>query len=305
MTTTKELTAIIAEPKLSISEKAKAIDNEYHEFLYGKTLEIGSDSWMYIINTKQVDEDNATSIDSLYLEEWLDVDALYWVREHHNMEQVPDKVVEKYDDMSDCMTYSWVERDKKKFFVMKEWKDWNGIRKTIWNEEGNFEERTNPDDNPDWLNESIERDEKIKLTKNWIKLKKYLWKYIKDYRIKYKTCYNAMDKLKTINPARAMALKISWDKYYKQYLKFSKYMDEVKKIDERWEYNKKVNEANTLLSLYTDLQQVAPSYVIEKLTWDKTKELYKKYGYGFVKGMIEKELSKYPHPTYDEEMLKR
>jgi hypothetical protein len=52
-----------------------------------------------------MDEDNATSIDSLYLEEGLDVDALYWVREHHNMEQVPDKVVDKYDDMSDCMTY--------------------------------------------------------------------------------------------------------------------------------------------------------------------------------------------------------
>lgn len=305
MTTTKELTAIIAEPKLSIAEKAKAIDNEYHEFLYWKTIEIGADSWFEVINTREMDEDNATSIDSLYLEEWLDVDLLYWVREHHKMEQIPDKVVDKYDDMSDCMTYSWMERDKKKFFVMKEWKDWNGIRKTIWNEEGNFEERTNPDDNPDWLNESIERDEKIKLTKNWIKLKKYLWKYIKDYRIKYKTCYNAMDKLKTINPARAMALKISWDKYYKQYLKFSKYMDEVKNIDERWEYNKKVNEANTLLSLYTDLQQVAPSYVIEKLTWEKVKEMYKKYGYGFIKGMIEKELSKYPRPTYDMEMLKR
>lgn len=305
MTTTKELTAIIAEPKLSIAEKAKAIDNEYHEFLYWKTIEIGADSWFEVINTREMNEDNATSIDSLYLEEWLDVDLLYWVREHHNMEQVPDKVVDKYDDMSDCMTYSWVERDKKKFFVMKEWKDWNGIRKTIWNEEGNFEERTNPDDNPDWLNESIERDEKIKLTKNWTKLKKYLWKYIKDYRIKYKTCYDAMDKIKSFNPARAMALKISWDKYYKQYLKFSKYMDEVKSIDEKAERNQKVREANHILSMYIDFQQVAPSYALDKLTWEKVKELYKKYGYGFVKGMLEKELSVLPKATYDMEMLKR
>ena len=293
MTTTQNVATIVAEPKLSIAEKAKAIDNEYHEFLYGKTIEIGADSWFEVINTKEIDEDNATSIDSLYLEEWLDVDALYWVREHHNMEQIPDKVVDKYDDMSDCMTYSWVERDKKKFFVMKEWKDWNGIRKTIWNEEGNFEERTNPDDNPDWLNESIERDEKIKLTKNWIKLKKYLWKYIKDYRIKYKTCYNAMDKLKSINPARAMALKISWDKYYKQYLKFSKYMDEVKKIDEKVELNKKKQEANDILSMYVDFQQVAPHIECEKLTWDKVKELYKKYWYGFISKHIKEKTMAY------------
>jgi hypothetical protein len=34
MTTTKNVTAIIAEPELSIAEKAKAIDSEYHEFLY-------------------------------------------------------------------------------------------------------------------------------------------------------------------------------------------------------------------------------------------------------------------------------
>lgn len=293
MTATKNITATIAEPKLSIVEKAKAIDNEYHEFLYGKTIEIGADSWFEVINTKQIDEDNATSIDSLYLEEWLDVDALYWVREHHKMEQIPDKVVDKYDDMSDCMTYSWVERDRKKFFVMKEWKDWNGIRKTIWNEEGNFEERTNPDDNPDWLNESIERDEKIKLAKNWTKLKKYLFKYIKEYRIKYKTCYNAMEKMQKINPARALALKIAGNKYYKQYMKYSRYMDEVKAIDEKAERNKKVQEANDILSMFVDFQQVAPHAECEKLTWDKAKELYKKYWFNFISKYLKEKTMAY------------
>jgi len=305
MTTTENLNAIIAEEKLTDSEKVKAVDNELHEFLYGKTIEIGADSWMYVINTKQIDEDNATSIDSLYLEEWLDVDALYWVREHHKMEQIPEKVIDKYDDMSDCMTYSWVERDKKKFFVMKNWKDGNWIRTVIWNEEWNFEERTNPDDNPDWLNESLEREERMKLKTNWTKLKKYLWKYIKEYRIKYKTCYNAMDKIKDFNPARAMALKISWDKYYKQYLKFSKYMDKVKEIDEKVAKNYNKAEAENILSMYCDFQQVAPSYALEKLTREKVKEMYKKYGYGFTKGMLNKELVKYPKATYDMEMLKR
>jgi hypothetical protein len=33
--------------------------------------------------------------------------------------------------------------------------------------------------------------------------------------------------------------------------------------------------------------------------------LYKKYGYGFAKWMLEKELIKYPKATYDEAMLKR
>ena len=305
MTTTENLNAIIAEQNLTDSEKVKAVDNELHEFLYGKTIEIGADSWMYVINTKQIDEDNATSIDSLYLEEWLDVDALYWVREHHNMEQVSDKVVDKRDSMDDCMTYNWVERDRRKFFVMKNWKDGNGIRTVIWNEEWNFEERTNPDDNPDWLNESIEREERMKLKTNWTKVKKYLWKYIKEYRIKYKTCYNAMEKIKDFNPARAMALKISWDKYYKQYLKFSKYMDQVKAIDEKVAKNYNKAEAENILSMYCDFQQVAPSYALEKLTREKVKEMYKKYGYGFTKGMLEKELVKYPKATYDMEMLKR
>ena len=305
MTTTKNVTAIIAEPKLSIAEKAKAIDNEYHEFLYWRTIEIGADSWFEVINTREMDEDNATSIDSLYLEEGLDVDALYWVREHHNMEQVSDKVVDKYDDMSDCMTYNWVERDRRKFFVMKEWKDGNWIRTVIWNEEWNFEERTNPDDNPDWLNELEAKKKSMKDKSEWIRLKKYLWKGIKDNKVKYKTCYDAMEKLKDINPVRALALKTMWNKYYKKFKKFSLYMDQVKAIDEKYERKEKVKEAETLLSLYCDFQQVAPSYEVNRLTWEKVKELYKKYGYGFTKGMLEKELVKYPKATYDMEMLKR
>lgn len=305
MTTTENLNAIIAEQNLTDSEKVKAVDNELKEFLYGKTIEIGADSWMYVINTKQIDEDNATSIDSLYLEEGLDVDALYWVREHHNMEQVSDKVVDKYDDMSDCMTYNWVERDRRKFFVMKEWKDGNWIRTVIWNEEWNFEERTNPDDNPDWLNELEAKKKSMKDKSEWIRLKKYLWKGIKDNKVKYKTCYDAMEKLKDINPVRALALKTMWNKYYKKFKKFSLYMDQVKAIDEKYERKEKVKEAETLLSLYCDFQQVAPSYEVNKLTWEKVKELYKKYGYGFTKGMLEKELVKYPKATYDMEMLKR
>ena len=305
MTTTKNVTAIIAEPQLSIAEKAKAIDNEYHEFLYWRTIEIGADSWFEVINTREMDEDNATSIDSLYLEEGLDVDALYWVREHHNMEQVSDKVVDKYDDMSDCMTYNWVERDRRKFFVMKEWKDGNWIRTVIWNEEWNFEERTNPDDNPDWLNELEAKKKSMKDKSEWIRLKKYLWKGIKDNKVKYKTCYDAMEKLKDINPVRALALKTMWNKYYKKFKKFSLYMDQVKAIDDKYERKEKVKEAETLLSLYCDFQQVAPSYEVNKLTWEKVKELYKKYGYGFTKGMLEKELVKYPKATYDMEMLKR
>jgi len=305
MTTTENLNAIIAEQNLTDSEKVKAVDNELKEFLYGKTIEIGADSWMYVINTKQIDEDNATSIDSLYLEEGLDVDALYWVREHHNMEQVSDKVVDKYDDMSDCMTYNWVERDRRKFFVMKEWKDGNWIRTVIWNEEWNFEERTNPDDNPDWLNELEAKKKSMKDKSEWIRLKKYLWKGIKDNKVKYKTCYDAMEKLKDINPVRALALKTMWNKYYKKFKKFSLYMDQVKAIDDKYERKEKVKEAETLLSLYCDFQQVAPSYEVNRLTWEKVKELYKKYGYGFTKGMLEKELVKYPKATYDMEMLKR
>ena len=83
------------------------------------------------------------------------------------------------------------------------------------------------------------------------------------------------------------------------YLKFSKYMDEVKKIEEKAELNNKKKEANHILRLYVDLQQVAPTSVIEKLTWEKVKELYKKYNYNFVRTMLTKELAKYPKPNYE------
>jgi hypothetical protein len=82
-------------------------------------------------------------------------------------------------------------------------------------------------------------------------------------------------------------------------------MDEVKALDEKIERSKQIVEANNILSLYTDFQQVAPSYELNRLTWDKVKELYKKYGYSWTKNMLEVELSKYPKATYDERMLKR
>lgn len=304
----------ITSKDLTANDKVQAVWNElreqytiYPDELYeddklrGKAIDpedfIHSDEeWDFDIETPEERYD--TNIDSLYLEEGLDVDLLYRVREHHNIEEVPEDVVEKYDDLSDCMTIDNSPRDKRKFFVMNvpwyrtEYHSLPGwgmistqvksnspyLRKVIWNEEGNFEE-IETDDKPDWLIESEERNEAIADFKREEKAMKMLRRQIRVDRNKYKRLYNAMEKIKDINPKRASQLKKRWDYYYKDYLKRSKIMDSIKAINDKIELKKKQKEAETILSYFVDFQQIAPSNILDKLLREDVKKYYKKYWY--------------------------
>lgn len=285
----------IASKNLTNSDKVQAVSNEIKTYtIYPEEEYDNPDVWWDALEPEDFfDWEEGTfhdiddpaeiewkvSIDTMYLEEWIDFNALYWVREHHNLEEVPQPVVDKYEDLSDCCSIDTGGRDKRKFAVMKITKDGNGIRKTIWNEEGNFEEWENEDDKPDWVIENEERVEKVSKYKRDERVMKVLWKLIRENREKYKKLYDASDKLKVVYPKRSAELKKDWDKYYKEYLRWSKRMDKIKEADAKIAKAKKYKEAERILEHFVDFQQIAPSSVVDKLLREDVKEYYKTYWY--------------------------
>ena len=113
------------EPGLTADEKLMAIQNEcqqtlysdeeYDEAKYGKWITI-FDTWMGV---EDAEERNNTSLDPLYLEDWIDVELLCRVRQLHQGIKVPsDTELENYDKLDDCLSINHSGRDKKKFFIM-------------------------------------------------------------------------------------------------------------------------------------------------------------------------------------------
>lgn len=297
--------ATVASETLTANDKVQAVGNELREqytiypeemyddiSLYGNSIwedELFGDSidpddfiheaeeWSFDIET--IEERCDTNIDTLFLEEWIDLDLLYRVREHHKLETVNQEYLDNFDILDDVMSINHTNRNKQKFAVVKVSRDWNWIRKVIRNEEGNFEERINPDDKPDWMIENEERSEAISKANRETHAMKMLWKQIRDDRVKYKKLYDAADKLKNINPTRAAKLKKLWDVQYKDYLKRSKVMDELKIVNDKIAKERLTKEAETILHYYVIFQQCAPAHIIERLTRDDVKGYYKKFWY--------------------------
>lgn len=276
------------EPGLTADEKLMAIQNEcqqtlytdedYDEAVYGKWISI-FDTWMGV---EDAEERNNTSLDPLYLEDWIDVELLCRVRQLHQGIKVPSETeLENYDKLDDCLSINHSGRDKKKFVVMKVSRDWNGIRKVIWNEEGNFEERDNPDDKPDWLLEMERNEEKINKAKKLEHKTKILWKAIKDSREKYKPFYEAVDNLTKygIVNDETKSLKSKWDKAYAEYKYYSRAMDKVKELDAKAETKKLEAERDMILHLFVELQQKCPDELVDSVLREDVKAKYKKDWY--------------------------
>ena len=171
---------------------------------------------------------------------------------------------------------------------MKVSQDWNGIRKVIRNEEGNFEERENPDDVPDWLNELETKQEEISKQQKETKARKMLWKQLREDRVAYKKYYDGYDKLKSINPTEAKRLKAKWDRYYKDYKYYSKLQDRLTELDKQDEVKRKKREANVILKLFCTFQEEAPAHLLEKLLREDVVAYYKSYWYNATINYLQK-----------------
>lgn len=281
--------------QLSDKEKVMAISNEVREqytvypeeeyedaSLYGTELDPEDftyewEEWTFWIET--LEDRCDTNLDPIYLEEWLDAWLLALVRAIHNKEQVRQMDIDTYDKLDDVMSINTSGRDRRKFAVMKVSQDWNGIRKVIRNEEGNFEERENPNDQPDWMIDLLDNQERKANELKEIKARKMLWKQLREDRVAYKKYYDGYDKLKSINPTEAKSLKAKWDRYYKDYKYYSKLQDKLTELDKQDEVNRKKREANDILKLFVSFQQAAPAYLIEKLPRSDVVAYYKSYWY--------------------------
>lgn len=283
---TQNIEVIIANPDLTSENKLEAIGNELveqqtiypdeeydNEELRGTELDPEDftyewEEWSFWIET--LEDRCDTNIDPIYLEEWLDAWLLSLVRDmHKRANEVTEDMLDNFDKLDDCLSVSHSGRNKQKFAVMKVSKDWNWVRKVIWNEEWNFEERINEDDKPDWLVELEENDAKTKKFKKQEHQMKILRKQIRDLRKKYKHYYNKYEITKNIDDKK------KWDEYYKEYLRYSKYMDKIKEIDAKIDYEIKQREANILLHYFVEFQQKAPADVIECITRDDIKAKYR------------------------------
>lgn len=289
------------EPGLSAEEKLQAIqslytEEEYDEAVYGKWISI-FDTGMGVEDTE---ERNNTSLDPLFLEDWIDVELLSRVKQLHEWIKVPtQQELENFDKLNDVMTIDNNPRDKKKFFVMNKpgyetkyhmlpgwWMVASLVkssspytRKVIWNEEWNFEE-IESDDKPDWLSEIENNEEKEKFDKKMEHKTKILWKAIKDSRAEYKKYYGLMEKYEAAGLTSYVKLyKAKGDIAYKEYMKYSKAMDKVKELDIKKDHSKLEREANMLLHLFVEMQQKCPDKYVDSVTREDVKEKYAKDWY--------------------------
>ena len=306
------------EKGLSAEEKLQAIQNEvqqsfyteeeYDEAVYGKWISI-FDTWMGV---EDAEERNNTSLDPLFLEEWIDVELLCQVRMLHQGIKVPSEIeLENYDKLNDCLSVNHSGRDKKKFAVMNTpgyetkyhmlpggWMFASLVksnspytRKVIWNEEWNFEEIIE-NDRPDWVLEAEAREEAKAKAYKETKARKMLWKQIRDDRKAYKKYYDGYDLLKWVDSNRASKLKKLWDRYYKDYKYYSKLQDELTAIDEKDILKEKTKQAENILHLFVTFQQEAPSSIVDKLLREDVKAYYKKYWYNSTISYLNKAIRK-------------
>jgi len=268
-------------------------EEEYDEAVYGKWISI-FDTWMWV---EDAEERNNTSLDPLYLEEWIDVELLCRVRQLHQGIKVPSEIeLENYDNLDDCLSINHSGRDKKKFVVMNcpgyrtiyhslpgGWMSCEVVkdnapykRKVIWNEEWNFED-IDSDDKPDWLIELEDFQEEKEKEKKLEHKMKILWKAIKDTRKEYKKFYDAADNITKygIVNDETKSLKKKWDAAYKEYKYYSNAMDKIKQLDAKIELSKKQSEADELLHLFVTFQETCPAEYLESVTREDIKAKYK------------------------------
>jgi len=295
------------EKGLTADEKLMAIQNEcqqtlytdedYDEAVYGKWISI-FDTWMGV---EDAEERNNTSLDPLYLEEWIDVELLCRVRQLHQGIKVPSETeLENYDKLDDCLSINHSGRDKRKFVVMNTpgfrtvyhslpwgWLSFELVkdnapykRKVIWNEEWNFED-IESDDKPDWLIELEDFHEEKEKEKKLEHKTKILWKAIKDSKNEYKPLYDTVDRLKwyDIVKDRVSNLKKKADKSYAEYKYYSRAMDKVKELDAKIELKKLEAERDMILHLFVELQQKCPDELVDSVLREDIKAKYKKEWY--------------------------
>lgn len=298
------------EKGLTPDEKLMAIQNEcqqtlytdedYDEAVYGKWISI-FDTWMGV---EDAEERNNTSLDPLYLEDWIDVELLCRVRQLHQGIKVPSETeLENYDKLDDCLSINHSWRDKRKFVVMNTpgyetkyhmlpggWMVASLVkssspytRKVIRNEEGNFEEIID-NDKPDWVLEMERNEERINKAKKMEHKTKILWKAIKDSRNEYKPLYDAMDKLKSYPTVkdkdnRINKLRDKASKSYAEFKYYSRAMDKVKELDAKAEVKKLEAERDMILHLFVELQQKCPDELVDSVLREDIKEKYKKDWY--------------------------
>ena len=305
---------ICTEKGLTANEKLQAIQNEvqqtfysdedFDEAKYGKWISI-FDTWMWV---EDAEERNNTSLDPLYLEEWIDVELLCRVRQLHQGIKVPSETeLENYDKLDDCLTINHSGRDKRKFAVMNcpgfrtiyhslpwWWMSCEVVkdnapykRKVIWNEEWNFED-IESDDKPDWLIELEDFQEEKEKEKKLEHKTKILWKAIKDTRKEYKKHYGAYDRRKSYAKSYAENDKRQWDKAYAEYKYYSRAMDKVKELDAKAEVKKLEAERDMILHLFVELQQICPDEYVESVTREDIKAKYKAQWYEVAKTYLKR-----------------
>ena len=273
-------------------------DEDYDEAKYGKWITI-FDTWMWV---EDAEERNNTSLDPLYLEEWIDVELLCRVRQLHQGIKVPSETeLDNYDKLDDCLSINYSGRDKKKHMIMNMpgyetkyhslpwgWLSYEIVksnspytRKVIWNEEWNFEEIVE-NDRPDWVVEQEKREQqKVDKLLDDIE-RRHIRREIKVNRAKYKKLYDAYDKTK------CHIYKVRWDKYYKKYKQYSKQMDDIKQCDIDKELTGLTKEADNLLSLFVEMQQACPDDLVDSVLREDVKAKYKAKWYEVAKTYLKR-----------------
>lgn len=289
-----------ADKNLTPNEKLEAIQNELLEDSYysedwniyweGNLCNLDIEDWW--------EEQYNTNLPSEYLEEGIDAGLREFVRLVHANAQcdVTQQQIDNFDRLDDVMTINNSNRNKRKFFVMNNpgyrteyhcLPGWGMIstqvkdnspylRKVIRNEEGNFEEVIS-DDMPDWLSELIDFQEEKKKDNKMTHKMKILWKAIRDSREEYKPLYEAVDTLTKygIVNDETKSLKKKWDKAYAEYKYYSKAMDRIKELDKEAEQKRLEREANHLLHLFVEFQQICPEEYVDSVLREDIKAKYK------------------------------
>lgn len=301
------VTFISNDKALSSEEKLKAIQNECQQSLYSEEEYDNARYWKTIsketfMNVFEPEENEYTNIPTEYMEAWIDWGLREFVRLVHANAQcdVTQEELDNFDKLDDVASFEVVSKNNKHFAKLWETCEWdklivtemyagkilpnNKIRKEAtcpFSYLSNFFEvpvNTETCTNDDVIN-AVEVWEKIKKIKKQERQMKMIWKQIREDRIRYKKFYDLSDKYKTINPERSAELKKKWDAYYKDYLKFSKAMDEIKALDDKAIKQKKQDEVDYIRSLFVAFQQAAPSYIIEKLPKEDIQNYYKSFWY--------------------------
>lgn len=289
---------------LTPNEKLEAIQNELLEDSYynddgniyweGNLANLDIELWEEMYNTNLPIE---------YMEAGIDAGLREFVRLVHANAQcdVTQEQLDNFDNMSDVMSINTSPKNKQHFY--KAWKtcEWDTLiisemfaAPLVTNKRAQdikdeatcpfsylsnfFEEAFNSEEctNDDVINANRVSEYISKKNKQEHQMK-MLRKEIRILRTKYKKCYDNADKLAWTD--RGKELKKEWDKFYKEFLHYSKAMDKIKELDAKIELGKKQSEADELLHLFVMFQQACPDKYLESISREDIKAKYKSQWY--------------------------